>query len=130
MRDSSADIASNTINDNGGDGVDVAENSFVQLGEDSGASIYESTNTTTSTNTGVGIRCTSGGVADGLQGTLNGVAGVKDFAGAGCMIVFFRFQSRLSVLEDRPAGVSAPELVRSKMPFEALPAMLLLSISA
>ena len=47
LRDSHADIASNVINGNA-DGIEAGENSFVQLGEDSGASIYESVNTTTS----------------------------------------------------------------------------------
>ncbi len=85
LRDSHADIASNAIDNNGGDGIEVGENSLVQLGEDSGASIYESANTTTTNNTGFGIKCSDGGVADGRQGTLTGTAGVKSLLGAGCI---------------------------------------------
>ena len=79
LRDSEADIASNTINGNGGDGIEASENSFVQLGEDTGSSIYQMPNTTTVTNTGFGIKCTTGGVADGRQGTLTGAGGARTF---------------------------------------------------
>jgi hypothetical protein len=82
LRDSHADIASNAINGNAGDGIEVGENSLIQLGEDSGSSIYELPNTTTSTNTGVGIQCTNGGIADGRQGTLTGTSGVMSFDGS------------------------------------------------
>ncbi len=82
LRDAHADIASNTISGNGGDGIEVGENSFVQLGEDSGASIYESANTTTSTNTGFGIHCTNGGVADGRRGSLSGNGGPTSIDGS------------------------------------------------
>lgn len=81
LRDSHADIASNAINGNT-DGIEVGENSFVQLGEDSGTNIYESANTTAITNTGVGIRCTTGGIADGRQGTLIGSGGATSFDGS------------------------------------------------
>ena len=84
LRDSQADIASNAISGNL-DGIEVGENSFVQLGEDSGTSIYESANTTTSTNTGVGIRCSNGGVADGRHGTLTGSGAAKDFTDPTCI---------------------------------------------
>jgi hypothetical protein len=80
LRDSAADIASNAISGNGGDGIEIGENSSVQLGEDSGTSIFESANTTSSLNTGVGIRCMTGGTADGRQGTLTGVGGATNFA--------------------------------------------------
>ena len=43
VRDSHADIAGNTIHNNS-DGIEVGENSLVQLGEDSGSRIYESAN--------------------------------------------------------------------------------------
>ncbi len=82
LRDSHADIASNTISGNGGDGIEVGENSTIQLGEDSGTSIYESANTTTSTNTGFGIKCTNGGIADGRLGTLTGSSGPTSFEGS------------------------------------------------
>ncbi len=54
-RDSQADIASNAIDGNSGNGIGVGAGSAVQLGEDSGGSIYESPNTTASTNAGFGI---------------------------------------------------------------------------
>ena len=83
LRDSHSEIASNALNANGGDGIEVGENSFVQLGEDSGTSIYESTNT--GTNTGFGIKCADGGIADGRLGTLDGVAGAKSFGDPTCI---------------------------------------------
>lgn len=76
LRDSQADIASNAIFANGGDGIEVGDNSSVQLGEDSGTSIFESANTIT----GISIRCTTGGTADGRQGTLTGSGGATSFA--------------------------------------------------
>jgi hypothetical protein len=85
LRDAHADIASNAINGNGGDGIFVSENSIVQLGEDSGTSIYESANTTAGANTGVGIRCINGGIADGRQGTLSGSGGAKNFGDSTCI---------------------------------------------
>ncbi len=78
-RDSQSDLASNAINGNDGDGIEAVENSSVQLGEDSGTSIFEAANATTSTNTGFGIKCTDGGVADGRQGTLTGIGGPTSF---------------------------------------------------
>jgi parallel beta-helix repeat protein len=80
-RRSSADISSNAINSNGGDGVEIRDNSVVQLGEDSGSSIFASPNSTSSNNTGVGVRCATGGVADGRRGTLTGTGGPTAFAG-------------------------------------------------
>jgi len=85
LRDSHADIASNAISGNGGDGIEVAEDSTVQLGEDSGTAIFESANTSTSTNAGFGVRCTNGGAADGRLGSLTGNAGVKNFTAATCL---------------------------------------------
>ena len=78
LRDSQADIASNTINGNGDDGIEVGEDSFVQLGEDSGATIYDLPNTTTANNAGRGVKCTTGGVADGRRGTLMGALGATN----------------------------------------------------
>ena len=77
-RDSSADIASNVINGNQADGIKVESNSLIQLGEDSGATIYETPNSTTVNNQGAGIRCDDGSVVDGRQGTLNGNGGATD----------------------------------------------------
>jgi hypothetical protein len=81
LRDSHTDIASNTINNNA-DGIEVGENSLVQLGEDSGSSIYESPNTTSSANIGFGIRCTAGGTIDGRLGSLMGLGGLNSFDGS------------------------------------------------
>ena len=83
VRDSSADIASNAIGNNA-DGIEVGENSTVQLGEDSGASIYDLENNTSSPNAGVAIRCTGAGVVDGRIGSLSGAGGAKNFSG-GCI---------------------------------------------
>jgi hypothetical protein len=80
-RDSHADLASDSIDNNGGDGIKLSDGAVIQLGEDSGTSIYESPNTTGSANTGFGIRCTDGGVADGRQGALTGNSGNMSFAG-------------------------------------------------
>ena len=82
LRDSHADLARNQIFTNGGDGIEVAENATVQLREDSGASIFESANTTTSANTGFGIKCSNGGVTDGRQGSLAGANEPTNFAGS------------------------------------------------
>ncbi len=83
-RDSTGDIAGNAINDNQSHGVKVEKNSLVMLGEDSGASIYETANITASSNTGFGIKCSDGSVADGRLGSLNGGAGAKDFSDSSC----------------------------------------------
>jgi len=80
LRDSQADIADNVIENNGGDGIGIAENAFVQLGEDAGTSIYELPNTSTITNAGFGIKCTTAGMADGRIGSLNGSSGAMSFS--------------------------------------------------
>ena len=41
--------------------------------------IFESANTTTTTNTGFGIKCMNGAIADGRRGSLNGAAGPTSF---------------------------------------------------
>ena len=48
-------------------------------GEDAATSIYESPNTTQSANTGFGIKCTKGGVANGRRGALTGTSGTTSF---------------------------------------------------
>ena len=78
-RDSQADVASNSIDGNGGNGIELREGSMVQLGEDSGTSIYETPNTTGSANTGFGIRCSDGAVVDGRLGSLTGTSGTASF---------------------------------------------------
>jgi parallel beta-helix repeat protein len=84
LRNSQADIASNAISGNGGDGIEIGEDSFIQLGEDTGSSIYNLPNSTVTNNSGFGINCTTGGVADGRQGTLSGASSATNFA-ASCL---------------------------------------------
>jgi parallel beta-helix repeat protein len=79
IRSSSADISNNQINGNGGDGIFVGEKSAVQLGEDSGASIFEAPNTTSLNNGGFGVACVDGGLIDGRLGSLSGAAGPSSF---------------------------------------------------
>jgi hypothetical protein len=82
MRRSQADISSNAIGANGGDGVLVAENSLVNLGEETGDTMYDLPNSTTVNNGGFGVRCLSGGAVSGRQGTLAGNMGLVSFDGA------------------------------------------------
>jgi parallel beta-helix repeat protein len=79
VRESHAEIASNTINGNA-DSIEVGENSSIQLGEDSGASIFESPNS--GANAGFGVRCTTGSIADGRLGSLTGSSGPSSFDGS------------------------------------------------
>jgi parallel beta-helix repeat protein len=81
---SHADIASNTINNNGGSGINFGRNSGVDLGADSGTSIFESPNSTTVNNAGFGLRCFLNSYADRRLGSLNGASGPKDFP-TGCV---------------------------------------------
>jgi parallel beta-helix repeat protein len=83
LRASQADISSNTVDGNGRDGIFLNLNSVVNLGADTGATIFDLPNDTTagSENVNFGIRCATGGAADGRQGTLNGAAGPASFAG-------------------------------------------------
>lgn len=80
-RDSQADISSNTINGNGSNGVTVESNSGVNLGADTGTSIFESPNSTTVNNSGAGVRCFINSYADGRQGSLTGTSGATSFSG-------------------------------------------------
>ena len=75
LRSSSADVASNQISSNGSDAILVGENSVAQLGEDSGASIFELPNSTSANNGGFGVACSDGGIVDGRLGTLMGING-------------------------------------------------------
>jgi parallel beta-helix repeat protein len=70
---SQADISNNTINGNGRYGILVTQNSGVNLGRDTGDTIFDSPNTTTVGNSVKGLSCSIGGYADGRLGTLNGV---------------------------------------------------------
>jgi len=71
---SHARISSNVINGNGQNGIFVTQNSGVNLGNDTGSTIYDLPNSTTVNNGGYGLKCTTGGYADGRLGTLNGTS--------------------------------------------------------
>lgn len=81
-RDSQADISKNTINSNGGDGIFVSQNSGVNLGNDTGTTIFDLPNSTTVNNVGFGIRCVTNSYADGRLGSLFGNSGATSFAGS------------------------------------------------
>jgi hypothetical protein len=83
-RDSQADLASNVVSNNTGNGIRVSESSFLQLGEDTGATIYDQPNSG-SGNAASGVTCTTGSVADGRIGTLAGSAGAKSFLDSTCI---------------------------------------------
>ena len=74
-RVSQANISSNTINDNDGNGIQVATNSGINLGNDTGTTIYDTPNQTTTKNAKAGIKCSLGAYVDGRRGTLNGKKG-------------------------------------------------------
>lgn len=88
---SHADISNNTINSNGEDGIEVIENSGVNLGNDSGDTIFDLPNdTTVGSENGTaggdpdfGIRCFINSYANGRLGTLNGIDEAKDGFGVG-----------------------------------------------
>ena len=69
---SHARISSNVINGSGQNGIFVTQNSGVNLGNDTGSTIYDSPNSTAINNGDKGLKCTTGGYADGRLGTLNG----------------------------------------------------------
>ena len=79
---SQAAIDDNAINGNGRDGIVVSGNSGVTIA--SGPGIFNKPNSTSTNNSGFGIRCEVGGYVAGRIGTLNGNTGVKDFS-AGCI---------------------------------------------
>jgi parallel beta-helix repeat protein len=74
-RVSHAYISDNTINRNGQNGILVSQNSGVNLGRDTGTTIFDLPNTTTLKNGDKGLMCSSGGYMDGRRGTLNGARG-------------------------------------------------------
>jgi len=74
-RVSQADISDNTIDGNNGNGIFVTQNSGVNLGNDTGETIFDSPNTTTVENGHFGLKGTMGGYADGRLGTLDGLMG-------------------------------------------------------
>jgi parallel beta-helix repeat protein len=69
---SQADICSNVVDDNGRHGIFVTQNSGVNLGRDTGTSIFDLPNTTTVANGEKGLSCSIGGYADGRLGSLKG----------------------------------------------------------
>jgi parallel beta-helix repeat protein len=70
---SQADISNNTIDRNGQNGIFVTQNSGVNLGTDTGDTIFDLPNNSPIGNAGYGLRCTIGGYAAGRLGPLNGV---------------------------------------------------------
>jgi hypothetical protein len=74
-----ADTASNTISENGGDGVDVRGGSSLLMGRRSTPedACKDNPNQSTVDNTGFGIDCGSLSTVDGELGTLSGIAGPK-----------------------------------------------------
>lgn len=73
---SHADISDNTIDGNGKNGIFLSQNSGINLGNDTGTTIFDLPNYTTVKNGDRGIKCSIGGYADGRRGTLNGINGV------------------------------------------------------
>ena len=83
---SQADTAGNMIDNNGGAGIFVGQNSVVNLGENTGTTIFDLPNSTNDNNIGVGVECAGGGIAEGRLGTLAGDLGLTSFpAGSGCI---------------------------------------------
>lgn len=74
---SHADLAGNQINGNASDAVDVAQNSFVQLGDLPG--LLNPPNDTSVLNAGFAISCSLNSSVDGQLGTLAGAEGVRGF---------------------------------------------------
>jgi hypothetical protein len=72
---SQADISGNVIERNGRNGILVTQNSGVNLGRDTGDTIFDLPNYSAVLNGVYGLQCEIGGYADGRLGTLNG--GVK-----------------------------------------------------
>jgi hypothetical protein len=73
-----AHISSNAIDASGRSGIEVLANSHV--GMKAGRNkIFRAPNSTTSNNSGFGIRCAGNSdIVDGLLGSLNGNKGAKD----------------------------------------------------
>jgi len=69
---SQADISYNTIDGNGQNGILVVQNSGVNLGRDTGETIFDLPNSSIVGNGAYGLNCDVGGYADGRLGTLGG----------------------------------------------------------
>jgi parallel beta-helix repeat protein len=70
---SHAEISDNTIDGNGQNGILVVQNSGVNLGRDTGETIFDLPNSSIVGNGAFGVSCDTGGYADGRLGTLDGV---------------------------------------------------------
>jgi parallel beta-helix repeat protein len=70
-------IADNDIYSNGQNGIFVTQNSGVNLGMNTGSATFDHSNISTAPNLGKGLKCSIGGYADGILGTLTG-AGRRD----------------------------------------------------
>ncbi len=85
---SQADLASNVISNNGGTsagyGINFGRNSGVNLGNDTGTTIFDLPNSGTG-NALFGIRCFINSYGDGRQGTLTGNSGAVDFTSTSCI---------------------------------------------
>ena len=82
FRDAQASASNNILNSNGGNGIFVSQNSGVNLGNDTGTTIFDLPNSTTSNNAGFGIRCALNSYANGRLGNLNGASGPTSFSGS------------------------------------------------
>jgi parallel beta-helix repeat protein len=80
-RNSHANISNNVINGNAGDGIHVASNAGINLGADTGATIFDLPNSTTTNNAGFGVRCANNSYANGRTGALAGNSGQASFGG-------------------------------------------------
>lgn len=79
FRASHADIAANAIDGNLRDGIAVAQNSGVNLGNDTGSAPQDQPNNTVTNNGRWGITCAVNSSVDGRPGTLNGASGPQGF---------------------------------------------------
>jgi hypothetical protein len=83
-RNSQAEVAACIITGNAGDGIRGMRNAGVDIGTDStGATPQFDDDTNTGTNHGFGVNCMIDGFVDGRLGTLTGTLGGKSFA-EGC----------------------------------------------
>ncbi len=80
-RGAQIDASTNTIDGNGGDGIFVTENSALTAGGDTNT-LFVAANSTTTNNTGYGIRCTAGGSLNGIIGSINGASGQTSVGGS------------------------------------------------
>jgi parallel beta-helix repeat protein len=81
---SHGDISDNLINGNGGNGINVGRNAGVDLGNDTGTTIFDLPNSTTVNNSLFGINCFINSYVDRRQGTITGNSGAKNIS-ANCV---------------------------------------------